>query len=172
MIDPTLLQALNGHINAEMYSSYLYLSMAAYFDEDNLTGFSNWMKIQVQEEMMHAVKIYDFINDKGGKVVLTAIDKPDSHWDSPVAVIQALCDHEAKVTGLINDLMDLAIEKRDHATQVFLQWFITEQVEEEASGADLLDKVKRVVDHPQGLYMLDKELSTRTFTPPQSASGE
>lgn len=172
MMDQALMQALNRQINAEIYSAYLYLSMAAHFDAENLTGFSNWMKIQAQEEMMHAMKFYDFINDKGGQVTLTAIDGPDTRWDSPVAAVQALCDHEAHVTGLINDLMDLAMEKRDHATQIFLQWFVTEQVEEEASGADLLDKVKRVSGHPQGLYMLDKELSTRTFTPPQSASGE
>ena len=172
MLSDKLQKALNDQIVAEIYSSYLYLSMAAYLESINLPGFSSWMKVQAQEELTHAMKIFQYVNDKGGKVVLGPIDGPPTEWDSQAAVAEAVCEHEAKVTGLINNLLDIAIQEHDHSTNIFLQWFVTEQVEEEASADELLNKVKLVGDNPQGLYILDKELSARTFVMPVKQGGE
>ncbi len=171
MLKKQVSDKLNKQVNAEIYSAYLYLSMAAYFDSLNLAGFSNWMKVQAQEEMMHAMKIYNFIYDKGGAVTLTAIDAPETQWESPEAAVQDVCVHEEKVTGMINDLVDCAVEQHDHATNAFLQWFVNEQVEEEASAGDVLSKVQMVEKTSHGLYMLDKDLAARVFTPPQDAEG-
>jgi len=133
MISKKIEKALNKQINAELYSAYLYLSMVAYFESVNLPGFANWMKVQTQEELMHAMKIYDFVNERGGRVVLKAIEAPPTEWDSPLDAFEATYKHEQKVTGLINNLVNLAIEEKDHATSSFLQWFVNEQVEEESS---------------------------------------
>lgn len=171
MLKKKMEKALNEQINAEMYSAYLYLAMNAYFEGMNLAGAANWMRIQAQEEMVHAMKIYDFVNERGGRVVLKAIDGPDTEWDSPLAVFEAVLKHEQKVTSLIDKLVDLAIAESDHATNQFLQWFVAEQVEEEASADGVLQKVKLVKDSPNGLFMIDRELAARTFTPP-AAEGE
>jgi ferritin len=149
-----------------MYSSYLYLSMAAYFQSINLSGFSTWMRVQTQEEMVHAMKFYDFINERGGRVTLGQIEGPPSEWESPLDAFEAALEHEQKVTGLINALMDLALEGRDHATQIFLQWFVTEQVEEEDSANEVIQKINLMGDAQGGLFMIDRELGQRTFTPP------
>ncbi len=164
-------KALNEQVNAEMYSAYLYLSMESYFKSLNLNGFANWMRVQTQEEMMHAMKIYDFINERGGRVLLKPIEGPQTKWDSPLAVFEAVLAHEQKVTGLINNLVDLAIEEKDHATNSFLQWFVTEQVEEESSADDNVKQLKMMEKAPGGMYMLDRELGQRIFTPP-AAAGE
>ena len=166
MINEKMTQALNEQINAELYSAYLYLSMAAYFESVNLPGFANWMRAQTQEELMHAMKIYDFVNERGGRVLLKAIEQPPVEWKSPLAVFEATYKHEQKVTGLINELVNLAIEEKDHATNAFLQWFINEQVEEEKSASDIVGKLKLIEANPEGMYMLDKEMGQRIFTPP------
>ncbi len=166
MLNTKMEKALNDQLNAEMYSSYLYLSMAAYFQSINLSGFATWMRVQTQEEMVHAMKFYDFINERGGRVSLGQIQGPPTEWESPLAAFEAALEHEQKVTGLINSLMDLALEGRDHATQIFLQWFVTEQVEEEDSANEVIQKIKLMGDAQGGLFMIDRELGQRTFTPP------
>ena len=166
MLNEKMEKALNDQLNAEMYSSYLYLSMAAYFQSINLSGFSTWMRVQTQEEMVHAMKFYDFINERGGRVALGQIEGPPTEWESPLDAFEAALEHEQKVTGLINTLMDLALEGRDHATQIFLQWFVTEQVEEEDSANEVIQKIKLMGDAQGGLFMIDRELGQRTFTPP------
>jgi len=172
MISQKMEEALNGQVNAEMYSAYLYLSMEAYFESVNLNGFANWMRVQTQEEMMHAMKIYDFICERGGRIILKAIEGPPTKWDSPLAVFEAVYKHEQKVTGLINGLVDLAIEEKDQATNSFLQWFVNEQVEEEENASDMVSKLKLVADSRQALYMLDKEMARRVFTPLATTEGE
>jgi ferritin len=162
-------QALNKQLNAELYSAYLYLSMAAYFYALNLNGFANWMTVQNQEETSHAMKFYSYINERGGRIALAQIDGPPTAWNSPLEVFQETLKHEEKVTSLINDLVDLAITERDHAANAFLQWFVTEQVEEEASANEILQNLKMAGNDPNALFMLDRELGTRVFTPPTTA---
>lgn len=156
-------QALNEQVNAEMYSAYLYLSMSAYFEDMNLSGFAHWMYIQAQEEMTHAMKIYNYIFDRGGKVSLQAIDKPPAKWDNPVNVVEEVYSHEQKVTQMIHNLVNIAREEKDHSTDNMLQWFVSEQVEEEASADDLLQKLKIINGSGQGLLMIDRELAQRQF---------
>lgn len=172
MIKEKIKDAINKQINAEMYSAYLYLSMSAYFESINLKGFANWMKAQVQEEMVHAMKFYDYINERGGRVLLTAIDAPPTQWDSSLAVFEYTYKHEQRVTGLINGLVDLAISEKDHATNNFLQWFVAEQVEEESSADEVVQKLKIAGDQGGGLFMLDRELGQRVFTPPAATKEE
>jgi ferritin len=169
MLKKKMLKALNDQINAEMFSSYLYLSMESYFQSISLTGFAAWMRAQVQEEMMHAMKFYDFVNERGGKVTLEAIAKPESVWASPLDAFEAILKHEQHVTSLINDLVDLAIAEKDHATNNFLQWFVSEQVEEEASVGGIVEKLRLIKDNPSGLFMMDNELGKRVFVIPQDA---
>jgi ferritin len=171
MISKKMEEALNGQVNAELYSAYLYLSMESYFKSLNLNGFANWMRVQTQEELMHAMKIYDFVNERGGRIILKAIEGPETEWDSPLAVFEAVYVHEQKVTGLINDLVDLAIKEKDHATNTFLQWFVNEQVEEESSADEVVQQLKMMENAPGGMFMLDRELGQRVFTPP-AAVGE
>ena len=166
MISKKMEKSLNEQVNAELYSAYLYLSMEAYFKSQNLNGFANWMRVQTQEEITHAMKIYEFIDERGGRITLKAIDGPETKWDSPLAVFEAVYEHERKVTGLINNLVDLAIEEKDHATNSFLQWFVNEQVEEEASADKLVQQLKMMDKAPGGMFMLDRELGQRVFTPP------
>ena len=171
MISKKMEEALNGQVNAEMYSAYLYLSMESYFKSLNLNGFAGWMRAQAQEEMMHAMKIYDFVNERGGRITLKSIEGPQTEWDSPLAVFEAVYVHEQKVTGLINELVDLAIKEKDHATNAFLQWFVNEQVEEESSADEVVQQLKMMENAPGGMFMLDRELGQRVFTPP-AAQGE
>jgi ferritin len=166
MLSKKMEKALNEQVNAELYSAYLYLSMEAYFKSLNLNGFANWMRVQTQEEITHAMKIYEFIDERGGRISLKAIDGPQTKWDSPLAVFKAVYEHEQKVTGLINNLVNLAIEEKDHATNTFLQWFVNEQVEEESSADQLVQQLKMMENAPGGMFMLDRELGQRVFTPP------
>lgn len=166
MISDKMNQALNDQFNAELYSAYLYLSMAAYFEDANLPGFANWMKVQVEEEQFHASKFYSYINERGGKVVLAQIDAPPADWKSTLSVFETTLAHEQKVTGLINDLVFLARDERDNAAEIFLQWFVHEQVEEEDNVGTLLGQLKLVKDNPHALFMIDRELAQRVFTPP------
>lgn len=160
--------ALNAQINAEMYSSYLYLSMSAYLNEANLAGFSHWMEIQAQEEAAHAMMFYKYMKDRGAKITLNAIAKPESSWKNPLEVMAAVLKHEQKVTGLINNLVDLALKERDHATNNHLQWFVKEQVEEEATATEILQQLKIIGGKGEGLLMLDRELKTRVFVNPMT----
>jgi len=164
MISNKMEEALNGQVNAEMYSAYLYLSMESYFRSLNLNGFANWMRAQTQEELTHAMKIYDFINERGGRVTLKAIEGPPTKWESPSAVFEATYKHEQKVTGLINELVNLAIEEKDHAANTFLQWFVKEQVEEESSVDKVVQKLKMADGNPQAMSTLDRELGQRALT--------
>jgi ferritin len=162
-------KALNKQINEEYFSAYLYLSMAAYFDSINLTGFSNWMRVQSQEEMSHVMKFFDFVIERGGRVHLDAIKKPDIEWASPLAAFEDAYKHECFISGCINDLVTLSLEANDHATDNFLQWFVSEQVEEEASADAIVQKLKLVGDNGPGIFMIDQEMATRVFTPPPAA---
>jgi ferritin len=171
MINPKIQEAFNKQINAELYSSYLYLSMSAYFESVNLDGFAHWMRCQAQEEVVHAVKFYNFINERGGAVTLFAIEGPPTAWGSPLAAFEEAYAHEQKVTALINNLVDLALEQRDHASNNFLQWFVAEQVEEEASADGVIQKIKLAGNEGGGLFMLDRELATRVFAPPPDLGG-
>jgi ferritin len=170
MLSPKIQDALNSQINAELYSSYLYLSMSAYCDSQNLAGMANWMRIQAQEEHGHAMKFFDFVNERDGRVVLTQIEAPKTEWTSPLNVFEETLAHEQKVTGLINGLVDLSLEEKDHASNTFLQWFVTEQVEEEATAKSILDKLKLIGDNPVALYMLDGELGQRTLPSPTAST--
>ena len=161
MLSDKMQAALNKQLNAELYSGYLYLSMNAYFKALNLDGFANWMYYQAQEELTHGMKLYDFINQRGGQVVLDQIEAPPTSWGSPLAVFEATLEHEQKVTGLINDLMEVALSERDHATQIFLQWFVSEQVEEEESVGGVLEQLKLMGAAEGGLFMIDRELAKR-----------
>jgi len=163
MLTEKVQNALNDQFNAELYSSYLYLSMHAYFKSINLDGFANWMYQQAKEELVHAMKFYNFINQRGGRARTAAVAEPPSEWASPLAVFEETLSHEQKVTGLINDLVEVANEARDHATQIFLQWFVTEQVEEEENAGGVLEQLKLMKGHAGGLFMIDRELEKRTI---------
>lgn len=166
MLKEKIQEALNKQLNAELFSSYLYLSMSAYFESINLKGFAHWMRIQTQEELVHVMKYFDFLIERGGKAILSSIESPPTEWASPLAVFEHAYQHEQKVTGLINDLVNLAISEKDHATNNFLQWFISEQIEEEASADEVVQKIKLMGVASGGLFMLDRELAQRIFTPP------
>ncbi|SIR50415.1 ferritin [Halanaerobium kushneri] len=161
MLKENVEKALNKQINAELYSAYLYQSMAAYFEDKSLAGFARWMDLQAEEEMIHARKIYDFVNERGGRVILEGIDKPKSDWDSNLEVFEDSLAHEQKVTAMINDLVALADQENDYATHSFLQWFVDEQVEEEDSVGEIVDKLKLVGDSAQSLFMMDDKLAAR-----------
>ncbi|MCP4450147.1 MAG: ferritin [Planctomycetes bacterium] len=171
MINPVVEKALNDQINAELYSAYLYLSMAAALENMGLPGFASWMRVQNQEETSHTMKIFDFIIERGGKVQLAAIDAPPSNWKDVLTVFQETLKHEQLVTILVNNLMDTAIEQKDHATNMFLQWFVTEQVEEEANVDEVLQQLELAQESKGALFMLDKDMGTRVFTPPSAEGG-
>jgi ferritin len=166
MIKESIQEALNKHINAELYSSYLYLSMAAYFESQDLVGMASWMRVQAQEELLHVVKFYDYINDRDGRVLLAGVDGPPTEWESALDTFRAAYDHECTISRLINELVSLAEKEEDRATENFLQWFVGEQVEEEATAKAIVGQLKLVGKEGHGLYMVDKELGTRVFTPP------
>jgi len=161
MIDQEVLARINNQINKELYSAYFYLSMAAYLESANLAGFAHWMRVQAGEEMEHAMKFYRYVYDRGGKVELEAIEKPPVEFASPLDVFEKVYSHEQTVTSLINSLYELALAKKDYPTQVLLQWFINEQVEEEKSADEIVQKLKMVGDKAQGLLVLDHELAAR-----------
>ncbi len=172
MMNEKVQEAFNNQINAELFSSYLYLSMAAYFDDINLVGASNWMRCQAQEEVLHAMKLFTFINDRQGRVHLQSIEAPEVEWNSALHVFQDAYKHEQKVTSLINDLVDISTQEKDHAAVQFLQWFIKEQVEEEAAADEVVQQLKLAGDHGAGLFMIDRELGARIFTPPVDIRAE
>ncbi|NJB66951.1 ferritin [Desulfobaculum xiamenense] len=169
MLSGTMEKALSEQIKWELYSSYLYLSMSGYFATKGLPGFANWMRIQAQEELFHAMKFHDYVLERGGRVKLAVIDAPPATWKHPEEVFEETLKHEQQVTRRINDLMDVAQKEKDHACGIFLQWFISEQVEEEDSVSDALNKLRLVGKDGGGLFMLDRELGMRVFTPPTAA---
>jgi ferritin len=170
MIEQRMQDAINKQINAELYSSYLYLSMAAYFEDLNLPGFANWMRVQTQEENFHAMKFFDYLSERGGRIILDSIVAPPTEWTSPLDVFEYTYKHEQLVTSLINDLVDLSIEIKDHATNNLLQWYVAEQVEEESNADAIVKKLKLMGDAPGGLFMIDQELAARVFVPPVAAA--
>ena len=165
MINEKMTDVLNKQINNEIYSAYLYMSMSAHSTHIGLKGFANWFMVQYQEEMVHAMKLYDYINSQGGKVRLQSLDQPPSEFDSPLDMFEKTLTHEQFITKCINDLVDLAMAEKDHATNIFLQWFVTEQIEEEGNDNDIISKLKRIGGDGNALFMIDKELATRVFVP-------
>ena len=161
MLSKKMEEALNAQINAEFYSAYIYLSMAAYFEANDLPGLAAWMKAQAREEAGHAMKIYHYIVERAGRVTLTAIDAPATEWKSPLAAFENAYQHEQHVTSLIHKLVALAIDENDYATKNMLDWFVDEQVEEEATASAIVARLKMIGDHPPALLMLDKELGAR-----------
>ena len=166
MISEKLQEAINYQINRELYSEYYYLSMASYFNSIGLNGFENFFLVQVEEERFHAMKMYNFLNERGARVFLQAIEAPKTEFKSPLEVFELAYEHEKLVSKLINELMDLAIKENDHAAKNHLDWFVEEQVEEEASMDSIVNKLKLINGEGHGLLMLDAELAQRTFTPP------
>ncbi|HWR41804.1 ferritin [Sporomusa sp.] len=166
MITAKLQKAINHQIQAEMYSANLYLAMSGYCMSKNLKGFANWLRVQYQEETMHALKFVDYILERGGELDLKVIDAPPAEFGKPVEVFEQILAHEEHVTSLINKLYEVAVEEKDVAAQIFLQWFVTEQVEEEASASEVLEQLRMIGDKNSGLFYLDKELATRTYQPP------
>lgn len=154
-------EAINEQIKNELYSAYLYLSMASYFDSINLEGFSHWMKVQAKEEVSHAMKLYDFVFDRGGKVIFKEIPAPPSDFSSPLDVFEKVLQHEKKVTELIEKLYKLSLELNDTACQIMLQWFINEQVEEEKNALKIVERLKMIKESPQGILIIDRELAKR-----------
>lgn len=169
MIASKVQDAFNNQLNAEAYSAYLYLSMAAYFQSINLPGFANWMRVQEQEERVHTLAFYDYIISRGGRVRLQAVQAPPTDWASPLAVFQAAYAHEQEVSGLINDLVNLVVKERDHAAQIFLQWFVNEQVEEEDNANRVVQKLKLMGEGGSSLFLIDQELAQRVFVMPSIA---
>jgi len=172
MLGRKMQDALNEQINAELYSAYLYYAMQAYFESLSLKGCAHWMNLQTLEEMTHANKMANYINERGGRVELKAIEGPQTEWKSPLAVFEATYEHETKVTGMINALVDLALKESDHATNNFLQWFVAEQVEEEASADEVVQKMKLAGSSEGGLFHLDQELGRRAFVIPPGFAGQ
>jgi len=170
MIKEKMLNALNEQINAEQYSSLLYLSMSSYFSNMGLPGFANWMYIQYQEEMTHANKFFKYVTERGGKVILKAIKQMPVDFNGVIDVFEKTKEHEALVTSLINNLVDVAIEERDHAAQSFLKWFVDEQVEEEANVQEILDTLKLIDGQGNGIFMLDREMRQRVFVDSTAAT--
>ena len=161
MLSKNMEKALNEQINAEVFSTYLYLSMAAWFHSKKLAGFGHWMEAQAREEWEHTMKFFHYVDERGGRVLLAKIDAPQAEWESPLEAFKAAYEHEKYITGRIHKLVALAREESDYATENFLQWFVTEQVEEESSTGRVVDQIEMVAGSRQGLFMLDRELGAR-----------
>ena len=161
MLNKKIEDAFNDQINAELFSSYLYLAMSAHLEDTAMKGMARWMKFQAKEEMEHAMKFVDFIAERGGRVVYKGIETPQGEWNSPLEIFKAAYEHEQYISKRINDLMELAIPEKDFASQVFLQWFVSEQVEEEANADEIVKKLEMIGEGRNGIYMLDRELGQR-----------
>jgi ferritin len=172
MLSEKVLKALNDQITKEFHSAYLYMAMSAYFEGENLPGFAKWMRLQAQEESCHALIFFNHVCERGGKVVLGAIEGPPAKFKSPQDVLEKTLAHEQFITDSINKLMDLAIKESDHATRVMLQWFVTEQVEEEAHAGEVLGRVKLMKGGGHGLFMMDRGMGARTFAVPSPLAGK
>ena len=165
MLNKTVQDAINEQIKHEFYSAYLYLAMSAYCETINLPGFARWMRLQHQEELAHAMKFFDFVNDREGSVELQAIDQPPGEFQSPLDIFQQALEHERKISGLIYRLYELAVKEKDYPTQTLLQWFITEQVEEEKSASQVVEQLKMIGGDGGALLLLDRELGARGAAP-------
>lgn len=163
MIKQKIQDEINSQINAEMFSAYLYQSMSAYCEGKNLKGFANWAAIQAKEEMTHAMKFYSYLIERGGKVILQAIEAPQTDWENVAKMAEEIYTHEIYITGRINNLLCLATEEKDYATANMLQWFVAEQVEEESNADEIVQQLKMIEGKGAGLFMIDKELATRVF---------
>lgn len=172
MLNPKIQDAINEQINAELYSAYLYLSMSLHFEAEGLSGIANWFKVQFNEEQAHAEIFMNYINQRGGRVVLKPIEGVPTSWESPMDAFVATLEHEQKVTALINGLYSLASKEEDYATRDRLTWFVNEQVEEEDNCRQLIDKCKLIGDNGMGLYMLSQELAARTYVAPSALAAE
>lgn len=172
MIKKSLEKALNEQINAEIHSAYLYLSMSAWFAEQGLAGYANWMRVQFQEELAHGTHIFDYVCERGAKVTLTPIGTVETEFAGITEVFEKVLTHEQKVTALINNLMDIATKENDHATQSFLKWYVDEQVEEEANAEQILYNLRLIKGEGQGLLMMDRELQARVFVDPFAGAKE
>jgi len=169
MIKKEVLDAINEQINAETYSAFMYLSMAAYFEDMGLSGFANWMKVQYQEESAHSIKFFNYLTERGGRVTLKAVAQVPVDFNGVVDVFEKTLAHEIHVTSLINNLIDVSIKASDHASQSFLKWFIDEQVEEEANVEKILQTLKLINGQGNGIFMMDRELGQRVFVDPNAA---
>ena len=167
MLTKRMEEELNDQIVREMFSSNLYLSMSSYFESINLRGFANWMRIQAQEEFAHTMKFYEYILDRGGRAIIGQIEAPRNQWENVLDVYSEVLDHERAVTASINNLVKIAREENDFATDNFLQWYVAEQVEEEANVSDVLEQLKMIDGKGAGLFILDRELKQRVFVPIQ-----
>lgn len=161
MISKKIQEAINEQINAELYSAYLYMSMSAYCAENTFSGFAHWLDVQAKEEYSHAMKFYNYLLDRGASINFKAIDAPKAKFNSMVELFEQVLNHEKHVTALINKLYELTLKEKDYATQIMLQWFIGEQVEEEASASEILEKLKMLGDRPGGILYLDKSMAKR-----------
>lgn len=170
MLSDKMLAELNEQINKEIYSAYLYMAMSAHSKDKGLNGFANWFMVQFHEEMYHAMKMYEYVQQQGGRVELKAIQQPPAEFESPLDMFTKTLEHEQFVTRSINNLMDIAIAEKDHATQIFLQWYVTEQVEEEDNDNEIINQLKMVEGHPHGLMMIDRELGSRAAHVPTDFS--
>ena len=160
-ISKKMQDAISEQINAELFSAYLYLSMSAYFETLNLDGFARWLRVQFAEEQAHALKFFDFVVERGGQVDLKAIARPSAKWDSPLAAFKQVLEHEQHVTGLIYNLCNVANDEKDFASQVLLQWYVTEQVEEEKNASQIVADLERIEAHETAVLMLDHRLGKR-----------
>ena len=172
MLSTTVEDKLNEHTNAEFFSAHLYLSMAAYFKSIDLAGFAHWMEVQFEEEMTHAKRFFEFIDRMDGRARITEIAAPPFEWDSPLAAFEYTYTHEKEVSKRIHDLVSITIEEKDHATNSFMQWFVNEQVEEEASVKAILQKLRFIGDEKMGLLMIDQELGKRPTISSSEPSAE
>lgn len=166
MFSATMQEAINGQINRELYSSYLYMAMSMYFQDEDLSGAASWMRVQALEELTHAEKFMNYVNERGGRVELQAIDKPQKMWETPVDAFKAALEHERFISSSINDLVTLARSENDYMSDNFLQWYVAEQVEEEASVNEVIRMFTLAGNAGGGLLMIDRELGSRVFTPP------
>jgi ferritin len=164
MIKEKILDSLNAQINMEYHSSYSYLAISKYFLEQNLNGFANWMRVQAQEELIHGMKIFDFVNERDGTVQFSDIKQPCQEWDSVLDAFESALTNEQSISECIYDLIDLSLSERDHATNNFLQWFVAEQVEEEATIKEVIDTLKLVGNDGNGLFLLDRDYGQRTLS--------
>ena len=161
MFSEKVQEAMNEQIKNELYSAYIYLSMAAHFEAVNLPGFAHWMRMQSGEEVEHAMKFFDFINERGGRVELRTIEQPPVEWDSPLSIFETALGHEQKVTGMINNIYEIAVADKDYASQIMLQWFIEEQVEEEKSAGEIVETLKMFGERDTVVLLLDRQLGER-----------
>lgn len=166
MITPKMVAAINDQINFEIYSSYIYLSMSAYFHDRDMPGAANWMRIQAQEELVHAVMMFNYLVEREGRALMAPVKGPENEWASPLAAFEDALAHERIVTGRINAIMDLAMSESDHATAQFYQWFVKEQVEEESKAKAIVQQLKLAGKDGQGLLLIDRDLATRVFVMP------